>query len=562
MTCADAARALAVLALCAGCAASDAPGGPRPAAMLPAAGLATAETAVEIVGEGFLARGVQDADGDSSVDAGYRAWLGGTELREVSWIDGHRLRAVVPAGLAIGWHDLAVQGPFGMGTLANAFLVRAQVEVVAEDPFADGSPFAFVTGYRGQVYAGPNRYGTGIVRLAPDGSALESLSLSFSRDAAGNSSSNSRFPYASIGFTGCSTNSLVNACGPDNEDGRGFLTSASFAGDEWLVLGGARSGGDLEYVYLSRSASAPLDFSYVDLSAALGANTRGFSAAIAAGERLYLGFPDNGGERPYGLALLAPPPTPGGLDALNTHVVNFNLHDAYNTAYGKFASISMVDAIAELGGRLYFFNDIGCLAARSLTPATRDDFTACSPAEGPAYALVDSIEPTRQYDLEPRDRAWPAAVAWRGRLYAIRNTYAGPQLWRCDPAAGTDPAACDRADWSLVAGDAGQLTRFGRASLLIATATELWIGFDGAVGGIALFRTSVDAPAVASDFRGKDGCAAGAPGCEGVGGDGFGAPATFSRIFDAEAIDWGGGTDLFLAAGNGAGPVRIVRVAP
>ncbi len=567
MTCADAARALAVLALCAGCAASDAPGGPRPAAMLPATGLATAETAVEIVGEGFHARGVQEADGDSSVDASYRAWLGGTELLEVSWIAPRTLRAVVPAGLAIGWHDLAVQGPFGVGTLANAFLVRAQVEVVAENPFADGSPFAFVTGYRGQVYAGPNRTGTGIVRMAPDGTALESLALSFSRDAAGNSSSNSSSPYASIGFTGCAENSVVNACGPDNEDGRGFLTSATFAGDEWLVLGGARSGGELDYVYLSRSAAAPLDFSYVDLSAALGANTRGFSAAIAAGERLYLGFPDNGGSRPYGLALLAAPPAPGGLDAvLNADVVNFNLHDAYNAAYGRFASVSMVDAIAELDGRLYFFNNSGCLAARSLAPATKDDFTACSPAEGPAYALADSVEPTRQYDLEPRDRAWPGAVAWRGRLYALRNTYAGPQLWRCDPALGTDPAACDRADWSLVAGDASQLTRFGRVdavgALLLATATELWIGFDGAKGGIALFRTSADAPAVASDFRGAAGCAAGAPACEGIGGDGFGAPATFSRIFDAEAIDWRGGTDLFLAAGDGAGPVRIVRVAP
>jgi hypothetical protein len=474
----------------------------------------------------------------------------------------------VSVSASVAGTDPRTGGPVS-AEASGSVIVRPphSVAVVAEDPFVDGSAFAFVAGYRGQVYVGPNKSGTGIVRLGPDGTALESLSLSLSRDAIGNSSSNSRYPYASIGFTECARDSFVNACGPDNEDGRGFMTSVAFAGEEWLVLGGAKSGGDLEYVYMSRSAAAPLAFSYVDLSAALGANTRGFSAAVVAGERLYLGFPDNGGERPYGLALLAAPPTPGGLDAvLNTHVVNFNLHDAYNAAYGKFASVSMVDAIAELGGRLYFFNNSGCLAARSLAPATRDDFTPCSPADGPAYALADSVEPTRQYDLEPHDRAWPAAVAWKGQLYAIRNTYAGPQLWRCDPAAGTDASGCDRADWTLVAADASNLSRFGRAdavaSLLLATETDLWIGFDGDVHGIGLFRTSAEVPSAASDFRGRDGCSAGSPDCQGIGGDGFGAPATFTRIFDGKAIEWSGGTDLVLAAGNGSGPVRIVRVAP
>jgi hypothetical protein len=197
---------------------------------------------------------------------------------------------------------------------------------------------------------------------------------------------------------------------------------------------------------------------------------------------------------------------------------------------------------------------------------TKTDFTACSPADGPAYAQVSSIEPTRQYDLEPWERAWPAAVAWKGRLFAIRNTYTGPQLWRCDPAAGTDPSGCDRADWTLVAADASLRTRFGAedaiATLLLATQTDLWIGFDGPLSGIRLFRTSAEVPAAASDFTGKDGCAAGAPGCEGVGGNGFGAPAALTRIFDAKAIDWSGGTDLILSAGNGTEPVRIVRVAP
>jgi hypothetical protein len=495
-----------------------------------------------------------------------------------------RYRATHPGALSVAASIVGTDPRVGVAVSAETsktIIVRPppSVMVVADDPFADGSAFAFVAGYRGQVYLGPNRTGTGLVRMEPDGAALESLALTFSRDRTGNTSSNSAFTpdflYWSLGFYGCTANSFLNACGPDNENGRGFMTSVAFAGDEWLVLGGARTGGDLDYVYMSRSADAPLAFSYVDLSAALGGNTRGFSAAVSAGGRLYLGFPDNGGNRPYGLALLVPPPTPGGLDArLTTHVIDLNLHDAYDGTYKNFATVTMVDTIAELGGRLYFFNDLGCLASRDLTPVSKTDFTACSPADGAAYAQANSIEPTRQYDLEPWHRAWPAAVAWKGRLYAIRNTYTGPQLWRCDPAAGTDSSACDRADWTLVAADANLRTRFGRqdaiATLLLATETDLWIGFDGAESGIGLFRTSVEVPSVASDFRGKDGCTAGAVACEGIGGDSFGIhtdvdgtlrPA-LTRISDAKVIDWSGGTDLILSAGNGTGPVRIVRVAP
>jgi hypothetical protein len=677
----DAALVLAALSLCAGCAAADWPGEPSPLRVEPAAGFTTVETIVEIAGEGFHLKGVQEVDGGSVVDTRYRAWLGATELLEVAWLDARTLLARAPAGLAPGWHEVVVEGPYGRGSLEDAYLaveglpgavavslaiparvtvgdevqvsvtaenqgtwlvegvapalslagggalepvaagaapedlvaggkhefvlryvatrpgelsvsvsvagtdprtgaaVSAEtlkpilvrpvpsVTVVADDPFADGSAFAFVAGYRGQVLVGPNRTGTGLVRMDPDGTALESLALSFARDTIGNQSSNSASPYRSIGFTGCAANSLVNACGPDNENGRGFMTSLDFAGDEWLVLGGARSGGDLDYVYMSRSGASPLAFSYVDLSAVLGGNTRGFSAASAAGGRLYLGFPDNGGNRPYGIALLAPPPAPGGLDALaGTHVLDLNLHDVYAAAYGKFSSVSMVDAIAELGDRLYFFNNSGCVAAKSLAPTSKADFTACSPADGAAYAQADSIEPTRQHDLEPWERAWPAAAVWKGRLFAIRNTKDGPQLWRCDPAAGTDPSACDRSDWTLVAANSSLRTRFGRpdavATLLLATEWDLWIGFDGPQSGIGLFRTSAAVPAVASDFMGKDGCSAGAPGCEGIGGDGFGAPAALRRIFDAKAIDWSGGTDLVLAVGDGTGPVRIVRVAP
>ncbi len=456
------------------------------------------------------------------------------------------------------------------------------VQVIAENPFMDDSTFAFVVEHRGQIYVGPNRHGDGIIRMQPDGSQAQSLALSFLHDTIGNQSSNTSVPletpYTSIGYTGCRTDSL-SVCGPDTEDGRGLLASVSFMGESWLVLGGARSSSSLKYVYMTRSTTSPLEFSYVDLSAPLGGATHGFSAALAAsaGDRLYLGFPDSGGSRPYGIVLLrAPSSTSSGLDPLASDVLNLGLHEVYDkkviTGAGEaFATtnISIIDTIAEMGGRIYFFNDVGCAVSVTPTPPlSKDDFDNCSPSSvlGLAYKQSESIEPTKESDLEPRDRAWPAAVAWNGRLYAIRNTYTGPQLWSCDPGPDT---VCDRTDWRLVAADGTLRTRFGKAdpsvaaTLLLATPTHLYVGFDDAATGVHLFRTGFPVPTVPSDFSGKDGCVAGNAGCEGIGGDGFGFGAALSRIFDAKAIALGDGSfEVVLATGNGTDPVRIVRIAP
>jgi hypothetical protein len=782
-----------VLAAALGCQAPAPSGPPRPNAVEPAQGYERVATSVEIVGSDFHVRGVQQSGApDSSVDAGYRAWVGGVELEEVVWLDSTRLRARVPAGLAVGRHDVTVEGPFGGGSAASAFEVLAgwppalsaaltspravsvgqevvigvtvenggastveavrpdvvvtgagalalvgaadpqdlapgtartfasrfraeqagdvsiavsvlgtdsrtgatmtasaaghllieppaalsaslaipqgpiaggefpvtltvtntggatavgvlpgalvdegstgtftvvsapsqpvalgsaeafvftwtcravasgtlrlgasvsgfdandgavrtaaggaiasvpdTATVIAEDPFFDGSRFAFVAPYRGQVYVGPSGTGTGVLRVLPDGTAPESLALlSFPRDTVGNvSSSTGPWPHKSIGFTGCATGAQ---CGPNGESGRGLLTSVTFAGDEWLVLGGAKSGsGDLDYVYLSRASASPLDFSYVDVSDIHQASTKGFSAAHVAGGRLYLGFPDSGGERPFGVALLTAPTEPGLNAVKGTHTLDLGLHDAYVTAYKDTFSntnIALVDAIADLGGRVYFFDDVGCLVSTSSSPTTKADFRGCSPAAS-AYVRDEAVAPTRQYDLEPRDKAWPRALAWNGRLYAIRNTTTGPQLWSCDPAGGADPVACDPDDWTLLAADAANRTKLGSdtvasASMLLATATHLYLGLDDDTRGLRVFRTRVALPGV-SDFTGRDGCAAGTPGCQGLGGDGLGAPAFLTRILDAKVVTAADGrVDLFLTAGNGSSPFRVIRMDP
>jgi hypothetical protein len=445
--------------------------------------------------------------------------------------------------------------------------IREIARVVAADPFADGSPFAFVTAYRGQVWLGPSRYGRGLVRMAPDATGLQSVSLSFARDVSGsNVSTNDATPYSSIGYTGCSTDSAWNACGPDNENGRGLLESVTFAGDEWLVLGGARTGGELDYVYMTRGEGSALSFDYVDLSSVLGGNTRGFASALGVGNRLYLGFPDNGGNRPYGLALLAPPSSPGLNTSSGVNVIDLDLGEAFKKALGTYASIATVDAIAALNGRVYFFDDIGCIVSKTAEPRDDEDFVGCSPTASAAYVADQAVEPTRQHDVEPRERAWPQVAVWNGALYAIRNTYTGPQLWACDLARGATPTVCEPGDWSLVAAEGAYRTRLGRpdvtsATLLVATPTHLYVGFDDPVRGIHVYRTSVARPTQASDFSGHDGCVAGSSTCEGLGGDGFGEGARLARIFDATTIASPGHTDLYLTAGNGTDAVRVVRIS-
>lgn len=460
-------------------------------------------------------------------------------------------------------------------TVSAATDVR-EAALLAADPFGDGTPFAFVTGYGGDLVLGPSRRGTGLVRMASGGSAASPLSFSFDRDGTGNVSANKAIPpYRSIGYQGCALD-VVDGCGPDDEDGRGLLSSFTFAGSEWLLLAGSRSGGDLDYVYVTRESGPSLAFSYVDLSLLLGANTRGTSAAQAVGDRVYLGFPDNGGRRPYGLAIVQLPAAAGwgggGVDAVvGTNAIDLQLDEAFARLVpsAKFSSIAIIDAIGDLGGRPYFLNDIGCVRATVPAPVVWSDFANCSPSAA-TYVRAQSLAPTRQHDLEPWEKAWPQVAVWNGRLYAIRNLVdptAGraPQLWSCDPAGGVDPEGCDPGDWTLVAADAANLTRFGNAAataatLLVATPSHLYIGFDDASGGVRLYRTSAGVPLAAADFTGSGGCSAADPACPGIGGNGLGDPLANTRILDAKAIPLGGSTPVYLTVGNGTGALRMFRL--
>lgn len=113
---------------------------PRPLSVAPPLAYGSVPTAVVIRGDGFYVRGVQLASGGNRVEAHHRAWLGGLELAEVTWVDGQTLRAVVPPGLPPGTYDLVVENAFGdRGSVAGVYrvipgspaMLRASVETAA-----------------------------------------------------------------------------------------------------------------------------------------------------------------------------------------------------------------------------------------------------------------------------------------------------------------------------------------------------------------------------------------------------------------------------------------------
>lgn len=461
--------------------------------------------------------------------------------------------------------------PVSTGTLTSNVATVEDVQTLASDPFGDGTPFSYVFAYRGFIYLGPRANGTGAVRMQPDGSGPQSVSFTFSRDSTGNSSrSSATAPYTSIGSSGCASN--TQQCGPDNEDGLGLFTAGAIAGTEWLIVGGARTAGDFDYVYMTPDPGTSAAFRYVDLNDFLGGNTRGLSAAHVFRDRLYLGFPDFGGNRPYLSVLYATPPVPG-LDAVDgVHALDLDGHNMPGLANGDPA---MIDAFGDFNDRLYLANAGGWVRSTVNQPRSISSFSGDWAAITPSHTALGN-RPSRltskAHSIEPADRAVPAFAVFQGRLYAARNTDTGAQLWVCNPTVSPPLNDCDSADWMLIAANSsGDVlhSQFNNPnntsiSLLVATPSHLYVGYDNAVNGVVLFRSNVATPMQRADFVGLSGCSAAnhPASCAGLGGNGLQLPATNRKIYSAVSATAAGQSYVYFVTGSGTGGVRVHRVGP
>lgn len=392
------------------------------------------------------------------------------------------------------------------------------------------------------MYVGPARDGRGLVRFAADGTGGQSVGFAFAADTRGDRSRNaSAAPFPSIGATGCVAD--TPACGPDDEDGGGLFAGGMLGGEAWLLAGGGRSGGDLDRLYATRDTAGTLQLAYLDLHDLLGGQTRAVSAIHSLAGRVHVGFTDTGGNRPYLLSLLAAPAAPGLDVVTGVHAIDLGGDDLPGLAT---ANQAMIDAMGDLGGLLYVANAGGWVRSTVSQPrpyaGNPGDWSVTTPSAA-AYGQLATRTTSKTMDLEPADRAVPAMAAFRGRLFAGRNTVAGPQLWACTPATTGDPTGCDRDDWTLVAGNLVgdlRLTQLGdpgalTISLVAATSTHLYVGFDGVTDGLRVFRTTSATPALA-DFEGP------------LGGAGFGNSGR-RRIFSAAVV----ADALWLVVGQAAG---------
>ena len=340
---------------------------------------------------------------------------------------------------------------------------------------------------------------------------------------------------------------------------------------------------------MTPDVDSTLNFKYVDISSNMGGQTKGFSAMSVFGDRVYMGFPDSGGKRPYLVSLInAPGLADDGIDTSqnsnNGTACNPATHDSCYLAAVKMPDIGkdggnsagtiIIDFISSFSDRLYIGNNGGLV--RSTTNAPLDytnspgDWEAVTPSSAD-YTAKTSVTTTKTAEIEPVDKAWPQVAEFNGHYFAARNTTDGPQLWRCDPEVESGPAPatagdCDEGDWSLVAangtGDA-LLTQFDNANntsigFLVANGDYLYVGFNNATDGVIVFRTDDAEPSSQNDFEGDGACMA--P-CAGLGGNGLGDAASNQMFFAAVSLVFGSTDYLYITAGDGTNAVSVFRTS-
>lgn len=526
-----------------GCASGD---DPRLERIDPSMVTSLVPTSASVIGTNLDALVSIDLDSTTApeIDDAWRVRIDDLSI-DAEWRDREHLDIVIPAGLAVGTHDVFAIAPDGRELVLPDGLTVAdpteQAQVIAVDPFGDGTRFGFVTGYRGHLVIGPNQAGSSALRCLADGSSCEPLAFAFFPDVTGNRTRNPA--SASLGAAGCIE--ATPACGPDNENGRGTLTGVTLDGVEWLVAIGAGDG--LGHFYMTDDSDTTLDFRYVDLDVLLSfGNTLAGTALVATGDRMYVATADKGGRRPALYALTTMPQSPG-IDATASDVLD--LRTDLVPGVQSVNAFDMIDELVEVDGVLYGANRTAWFRSTVASPQSAADspvdWAVIHPSAEAFTTTIGRVQTTAR-DLEPADRAVPQIASFGGRVFVARNTTVGPQLWACD-------APCDSAAWYLVApnNDGAPLTQFDDLSLhsvsmVVATPAFLYVGFDS-TDGVRVFRTAKPDARTHADF-------------EPYGSVGFGDRAAYTRILDAAVLTLDGTPRVWLTAGNGISPFSLVTL--
>jgi hypothetical protein len=408
---------------------------------------------------------------------------------------------------------------------------------VLSDPFKEGfSNYGMLIKYRGRIYIGPADADNAMYRIKPDGSDPELVSFRF---------------HVSSTYT----NSLEP--GPDGEDGIDYIAGGTINGVEHLFFGPSKSSGNLNYIYYTSDSGDNLDFNPMSLDTILGPQCKGTSAMTVFNNRLYVGFPVSSSQRPFAHKIVNIIDNPVN----GTDVFTLKANDMPRIGVGGSPSNNGgnigIDCFGVFQDKIFLANGGGSQTdgdggiIRSTvndpisyldSPADWEDVTPTAIPEWWDGGMRFSTELIAINKLIPSDKAFPAMAEFNGKLYVIRNTTTGPQLWKYDGIA-----------WSLVANNGAGLTTMGNpnntaSSLMVVNGDHLYIGYDNGIEGAQLWRTvfGVTDPNIEADF-------------EAVSTDGFGDPAINQRIYHGLSISSGGVDYLWVLSGSSGGSMNVYR---
>jgi hypothetical protein len=413
------------------------------------------------------------------------------------------------------------------------------------DPFGEGvNNYGMFAVYRGHVYIGPADADNAVYRIKPDGSDPEIVSLVFHND----STSQPEIAY-------------TLDPGPDDETGIDCIAGGVIDGQEYLFVGPAK-GDKIDYFYYTSGSGSTLHFHEININPMNRLTTGGVSSMIVFNNSLYVGYSEFGGNRPRAQRYINIVQSPvEGVDMIELDADDMPRIGLNATPNNGAATVCAIDSFGLFNNQLYLANggssavDADGGIVRSTTDSPLDymtypgDWADETPVAVPEWynsPLNDrfSIELTTFNKLVPADRAFPDMAEFNNKLYVIRNTTTGPQLWKHDGAS-----------WMLVADNGTGITDMGNANntsaaLLVANGDRLYIGFDNAVEGVHLWRTTlgVTDPTIETDF-------------EPVSIDGFGDPANNQRLYNGLSISSGGVDYLWLLSGKSGGNVNIYRTS-
>ncbi|EMJ93118.1 beta strand repeat-containing protein [Leptospira alstonii] len=347
---------------------------------------------------------------------------------------------------------------------------------IAVDPFGDASSFGYITNYNNKIYIGPNGGGNQAVRFNYDGTVPESVSFSFMQDL-GSGFRNTAVTrdggipvprYVTMGHTLCNPNTAHQAtgCGPDNEDGRGVFTAGTLGGTPHLLIAGARSAENFNYIYYTSDTDAGLDFKYIDTGSITGTVAAGTSALSIMNDRIYGGFakknssggsnsPDFG-KISFNTADNVPNTINGHCDVgsdceagLTLNGTNLRLNYMPNFGGGStggdnaspnWAKLVGVDSLFVFNNRIYAANGgnhaighngtiirsnngnpIACAGNNLCAEWTEIGPRADAKWHNGAAANWYSLELVSTYDLIPSDKAFAQFAEFNGNLYVTRT---------------------------------------------------------------------------------------------------------------------------------------------